>query len=262
MSATNVTPDSETPATAMASASFLQSNLYNATVNPTHTPVKTISWLKSLPRWVNWKLTQTSTGLDKLAFNPTTNKVAESDDPSTWATYAEVCAAKAQGRFDSYGIALGKEVGLVVVDFDKVRATKNDPWPEWVLNEIEALDSYTEVSASGRGFHVLLWGSIPSNHNKQKCQTEIWDSVKMFVLTGDVFEGRNEIRTPSSDSLLAFHARVKENRIGPSQGSSPLIVTDGSQRFANIMADNWGEYFSDRSAAVHSALCTLARKHN
>src|SRR5271169_2854783 len=100
-----------------------------------------------LRRWLCWTVTRNGDQLQKTPVNPT-GGFAACDNPSTWVDYATARAAVDASSFDSIGFALGKDVGLVVVDFDKVRASTTDPWPAWVLREVEELDSYTEISAS------------------------------------------------------------------------------------------------------------------
>jgi hypothetical protein len=259
--------NSESAVTAMTTLSVSSVVSYLPTKSlPVPAPdVKDISWLKSLPRWVGWHITEKSDKpgeFDKQPYSPKTGWFAESDDPSTWVTHAEAREAKDAGKCNAIGLALGKDLGLTVIDFDKVRASKDDPWPEWVLEEIEALDSFTEVSASGRGFHVLCWGSVPSNHNQQKLCVEIWDSEKMFAFTGDVYEGRNKINA-RQEKLTKLHSRILNKQIGPNHKAVFVVEKYDSQKYQDVINDDWAKYGMDsRSAAVQSALWTLAAKHH
>jgi DNA replication protein DnaC len=225
--------------------------------------VKDISWLKSLPRWVGWNFEDKEDGsLGKTPYSPKTGFPAACDNPATWVTHAEARAAKEAGECKAIGLALGKDLGLTIVDFDKVRATTSDPWPDWVLEEIEALDSFTEVSASGRGFHVLCWGAVPSNKNNQKCNVEIHDSNKMFALTGEVFEGRNKINA-RQEKLTKMHSRIVNSEIGPTYKRPIIVEKYDSQKFQDVINDDWAKHgLGSRSNAVQSALCMLAQKHN
>ena len=236
--------------------------------------VKNLAWLKTLPRYLNFKIIEQPDGsLDKKPFNPVTGQAAACDNPDTWVNYPTAKAAEQRGE-GCIGFALGKDVGLIVVDFDKVRPTKNDPWPQWVLDEIQAIDSYTEVSASGRGFHVLVWGAIAENFNRN--QVEIWDSVKMFALTGDVFQGRATIQT---HDVTALWERIRDKKVRPAQTAKPTVqpaTTSGivvnmpkpyvpmAERAAKLekaLTGDTGDYGHNTSAAVFGVLQLLARKH-
>lgn len=50
---------------------------------------------------------------------------------------------------------------LMYIDFDDVRDPETDAIPEEVAKLIERLDSYTEVSSSGTGLHVLVYAELP-----------------------------------------------------------------------------------------------------
>jgi putative DNA primase/helicase len=140
--------------------------------------------LKKMNRWLAWSLVPDGDRLKKIPINIRSGGFAASDDPTTWCSFEDAAAYVAANAGSGIGFALGKEVGVVVVDFDKTRATASDEWPEWMLSEVEKLDSFTEVSASGRGMHVLCLGSVPSNMNRQGSHTEVWDSNKDVLLHG------------------------------------------------------------------------------
>jgi len=80
----------------------------------------------------------------KLAYDPRSNQLAKSNDPTTWCDFPTAKAAVEAGTYDSIGIALGKDLGLTIVDFDKIVAKPADPWPAWALEIVRQLDSYTE----------------------------------------------------------------------------------------------------------------------
>jgi primase-polymerase (primpol)-like protein len=220
-----------------------------------HTP---LAELNSLPRWINFQLTPGPDGrLGKRPVDVNTGGFASCDQPATWASYDDAVAYAAANPGHEKGFALDKAVGLVIVDFDKVRADESAPWPSWVLDEVENLDSYTEVSSSGRGLHVLCWGAIPRNVNRQNCNTELWDSSKMFALTGNILDGRSEIKD-RKDYLLRLHKRVEAGEIGPNR----VIVAEAFNRekFEDYLAGNYSKHGQGRSEAVQSVLWTLARQ--
>ena len=72
-----------------------------------------------------------------------------------------------------------------------------------MLDEVAKLDSYTEISASARGLHVLVWSEEGlDNINRQQQHAEIHFRNKMFALSGNVFEGRNTIQRRSLADLI------------------------------------------------------------
>lgn len=217
--------------------------------------------LRKLPRWLGWKFVSDGDRIRKqpINLNAPGAGFASCDDPTSWCSYELAKTSLSAGKCDSVGLALGKEIGLVIVDLDKVRAGKDEPFPKWVLDLVEELDSYTEISASGLGLHILVRGSIPANINRQALHVELHDSKKMFAISEDIFEGRDKIRARDLSSL---YARVEEGLIGPHHKPDTLVIHDTSAKFRDICADIWEKHgFDSRSAAVASALVTLAYKH-
>src|SRR5438270_13613575 len=99
--------------------------------------------LKQHKRWMCWKIVEGEDKPEKVPYSPKTGGFASVTDPTTWVDYMDAAAAMQLAQYDSIGFVLGKEVGLTIVDFDKVVENAGDPWPEWVMKEIEELDSYT-----------------------------------------------------------------------------------------------------------------------
>lgn len=216
--------------------------------------------LKQHKRWMCWKITREGDKPTKTPFNPTTDGYASVTDPNSWTDFYTAAEAVKAGKYDSIGFVLGGDTNLAIVDFDKVVEKAGDPWPEWALKEVDELDSYTEVSASGRGLHVLVWGALPGpNMNRQKCHVELWGNNKMFALSGDVLNGLDSIQTRD---LSILYSRIANGHIGPAY--KPAIIAErwDSAKFRDVCNDEWDKHGMDsRSAAVQSALVTLCMKY-
>src|SRR5687767_4935391 len=74
--------------------------------------------------------------------------------PETWAPFAAAVAAFEDGKADGVGVVLGD--GLVGVDLDACRDEQTGVITPEAQTIITDLDSYTEVSPSGTGVHILL----------------------------------------------------------------------------------------------------------
>src|SRR5437868_3302360 len=61
--------------------------------------VKNMAWLKTLPRYLNFELTEQPNGsLGKNPINPITRRNAKCDDPTTWVNYPTAKAAELRGE--------------------------------------------------------------------------------------------------------------------------------------------------------------------
>lgn len=55
----------------------------------------------------------------------------------------------------------------------------------WALEIVRYFDSYTELSATGTGLHIIVRGDVP---NRRKGNVEGYSSKRFFTVTGHVVE--------------------------------------------------------------------------
>jgi hypothetical protein len=145
--------------------------------------------LGSERRFVLWKLAPRP-GETKPTKVPcdVTGRAIDATDPAHWMVLAEASAAREQAGADT-GIGVVLSNGLIGVDLDTVR----DPATGRISAAAEAivrtLDSYTELSPSGTGLHVLVRGVLPDNVRHRAAlpgggTIEVYDAKRFFTLTG------------------------------------------------------------------------------
>lgn len=89
------------------------------------------------------------------------------------------------------------------VGFDLDDVTCDNDFTEEALSLVEQLDTYTEVSSSGEGFHCIAEGvhldeRKTRDNLSEAGHLEVYDENRYFVLTGDVYEARETVeRRPS-----------------------------------------------------------------
>src|SRR5262245_34814826 len=119
--------------------------------------------LRKLPNWVVWKLEKRA-GKDgvlrdtKVPYNAKTGRKAKSNDPTTWSSFTEAIAALEPGGYSGVGFNLFTTT-YVGVDLDGCRPNGYDS--PWAANIIQELNSYSEVSPSGKGVHIIVKGELP-----------------------------------------------------------------------------------------------------
>jgi hypothetical protein len=119
-------------------------------------------------RWGVWSWRWTGKKWDKpplQACNP--GRFAKSDDPTTWANYTDATAVVAAGRADGIGYMLA-DSDLNAVDLDHCRDPQTSEIDAWAQTEIDAANSYVEVTVSGTGLRILGIGSGGELHRKFK----------------------------------------------------------------------------------------------
>lgn len=146
--------------------------------------------LKSLKRWVCFKIIQNETKTDKIPINALTGKNAKSNDPTTWTTFKIAIMGCVKHKCNGLGFMLGD--GIFGVDLDNhINPTTGtyelepEKFEELSNEFIKALDSYSEKSWSGNGIHIICAGKLPGTRRKTTC-VEMYENGRFFAFTGNV----------------------------------------------------------------------------
>jgi putative DNA primase/helicase len=202
--------------------------------------------LKALPRWVCWKYENRNGKVTKVLYNPITHRRASSTDSSTWAEYA--AAVNAVSKRDYAGVGCVIADPYAAVDLDKCRDSATGVVEPWAAAIVTELNSYTELSPSGCGFHIWIKGSVPTGGNR-KGRIEMYDCARYFTVTGDHFAGTPV--TIESRDLTSLHTRMLADmpEIAPPTSSAKPSRDD-------LVAGRWQGYYRSQSEA-DLALCVL-----
>ena len=106
---------------------------------------------------------------------------ADTTDPSTWSDFGTAARLVTSKEFPALGFVLGD--GFVGVDLDGCRDAATGVIEPWAQEVIDRLDSYTDISVSGSGIHVICRGTLPDGR-RRKGQVEMYDRARYFVMTG------------------------------------------------------------------------------
>ena len=170
--------------------------------NPCNIPEE----LRILPHWVGWKFSDDSR---KLPVDAKTGKLARVNDRDTWSSFNKAqlvwCGG---GPFDGLGFVLsaGHYVGIDLDDCRDPQTKSIEPWAQAIIDE---LDSYTEISQSGTGVHIIVIGCM--SEGRHRCgQVEIYNDKRYFVMTGNVLPGHESI---FSRDLRDFERRMAKGTL-------------------------------------------------
>ena len=131
--------------------------------------------LQSLQQWVISNSVE-----DKLPRNPRTGRVASVTDPSTWGTYQEAIQSGAK----QIGFVLTPWDPYTIIDLDNKPEKPCTPEQLQLHNRIlNAMQTYTEISTSGRGYHIVLKGTVPAAVHRDN--VEIYSHSRYMVFTGN-----------------------------------------------------------------------------
>lgn len=170
------------------------------------------SALASERRFVLWTLRH-HPGEDKPRKVPcdTTGAAIDATNPTCWVTLDAAVAARARlGEQHGVGVALG--AGLCGVDLDGI-ITGDGRLTAAAEGIVAELNSYTEISPSRAGVHVLLRGELPDGVRHKATlpgggRVEIYDHGRFFTLTGQRLPGTpGDVAARTTEELVAFCQR-------------------------------------------------------
>ena len=137
--------------------------------------------LKIRPQWVKWRLEKRGGNLTKVPYTPGTERKASSTDLMTWGTFEE--AIEVLDRYDGVGFVFSSADPYTGIDLDDCVEQKTGVIKQWALEIVRYFDSYSELSATGCGVHIIVKGEVP---NRRKAEIEVYSSKRFFTMTGHV----------------------------------------------------------------------------
>ncbi len=180
--------------------------------------------LASLNQWVLWRYQPTENGHTKVPFQPSGEK-ASTTGAATWSSFEEVRAAYERGGFAGVGFVLTPETGFIGVDMDKQRA-ENGEWSAEVKAQINTLQTYGEISPSGRGVRFFGVGTLPDTGRKRG-NFEVYNGGRYLTLTGHQLPDTPDTVNHCGAALLDFHARHIAAPVAPRPApSAPQTTPD------------------------------------
>ena len=173
--------------------------------------------LKALNQWV---CTRSDSKVPMKAFG---NEAASSTNSQTWATFDTANDAVSRGFYDYCGFVFADN-GYVGIDIDT--GYNEDGFLSQIATDIIGkCKSYTEKSKSGRGFHILLRGTLPFKGKNNLAGVEIYKSARFFIMTGDTLLYKNiEENQDAIDYVVEkYFPDARESKDSP--GREPRIYT-------------------------------------
>ena len=220
--------------------------------------------LKQLNNWCVWKFQERNGKRTKIPFNAETGEFAKSNDPSTWSCYETAINAE---NVDGVGFFFEPPyLGIDIDDIDDAlhRYFQGDKIDNIVAEFNEAFKSYTEISPSGNGLHIIVKGQIPGSR-RRKNNIEMYDSGRFFTMTGktigkykqvtevsqrvfktiyDKYFPDNTIQYPSSNNYQQNIHNLSETDV-----INEIFNSKQAKLFDDLMKGNYEPYYTSHSEA-------------
>lgn len=143
--------------------------------------------LKALPNWICWDAVpdEKRGKIKKMPINALTGGGAMSNNPSTWCDFDT--AVKASEKHSGIGFMFGG-CPYFGVDIDgkeeELEAYQRGENGNIISEFISTLQSYAEISQSGKGIHIICKGHLPPQ-GRRKGNVEMYETGRFFVMTGN-----------------------------------------------------------------------------
>lgn len=222
-------------------------------------------------QWVCWRQETRNGKPTKVPYNPRSGGMASTTNPDTWSTLAR--CMRAEG-YDGVGFVFTEDDPFVGIDLDDCADDAGQLSGE-ATEIINRLDSYAEISPSGRGVKIIGLGNRPGDRSKTTRVTgmsavEVYDTGRYFTITAlKLHRSPGEV-TDLQDALDHLYVQwfppVAITSAGAS-GESQLgdvdllnLIRSSAQaaKFDRLWSGDSSDYGDDTSAGDMALCCCLA----
>jgi len=228
--------------------------------------------MRDLRQWLCWRSDERDGKPTKIPYSPLTGQRASSTSRGTWAGYEEAVRACEEHGYGGIGFVFTSEDDLCGVDLDGCLNADTGEIEPWARIIIEELDSYTEISPSGTGVHVLVRATLPEGRNR-KGRFETYDRDRYFTVTGKHLAGTPRTIEGRQEELRAVVGRVfgeestnghakpvaatelVNNGLSDSEVIQKALAASNGARFSRLWNGDTHEYGSHSEADL--ALCGM-----
>lgn len=176
--------------------------------------------LRKRDQWVTWRVEERDGKPTKVPYG-VGGKRASTNDPSTWMTFED-----ASSKSDKIGFVFSLDPYLGA-DLDKCRNPETGEVKPWALEVVRELNSYTEVSPSGTGLHIIVEANLPPGGNRRG-KLEMYSSGRYFCMTGNLYNGTPRTIEAGQNAVDALHAKLFPPKapVPPRRNVQPVVSLD------------------------------------
>lgn len=200
----------------------------------------------------------------KFPINPRNGRMADVTDPSTWGTFEECVRTGSK----TIGFVFTKDDPYSVIDLDD---KDHDPaTPEQKARHqklLDAFETYTELSVSGKGYHIIAKGWIGGGLKRDKI--ELYSHSRYMIMTGNVtrnapiaeyqelLSALAEEMRPSSNELAELEER--ESNLSDADLVERALHAKNGDKFLHLSNGHWQDMgYPSQSEADYALMAILA----
>ena len=205
--------------------------------------------LKRQKTWVGYVLKPNGKRSDKIPMNVMTGKPAKSNDPETWTDFETDEGLAIQRGYSGIGFMF--QPPYVGVDLD--HCIKDGVIAPHALAILKTLNSYSELSPSGTGIHIICKGEIKQARKVSKIGLEIYTKGRFFTVTGNRLQEYPAEIASRTDELKDIFSRYVETD-KTDDLLSVIAKSQDADKFQKLYSGQWQNDYPSQSEA-DLALC-------
>lgn len=169
-------------------------------------------FLKDIPRWSPWRASwnQKRKKWDKIPQSASNPEFSLSTaKPDKWSAFDKALSGFNPVKLAGLGFVMTGIKGLVAIDLD------NCLGEDWALDIIQQVNSYTEISPSGKGYRVFVKGDLDQDWTNHERGIEVYagNEARFLTVTGEVVGSRTDVTQAPAGVLEQLTKQyAKENR--------------------------------------------------
>lgn len=199
-------------------------------INPSAIPQA----LRATDNWVVWRYEAVKGKTTKVPYDIAGNR-ASTTDPRTWTSIFR--ATELVGPKSKWGLGFVFDDDFIGVDLDHAYQDdgKLKPWAQDIVNSCK---TYTEISPSGKGLHLISRGRLPEGWKGLKRAyhdgaVEIYSTGRYFTVTGNRLAIAPTTIEDQSAFILGLYQKLDANPVvkvhtygAPPQQTSVSVVVE------------------------------------
>ncbi|MXR40784.1 hypothetical protein GRX01_05440 [Halobaculum sp. WSA2] len=187
-------------------------------------------------QWVCWRSEQRDGKATKVPVEPG-GGYASATDPDTLRSFSAARTHAVDAGDTGLGLVFTDDDPLVGVDLDDCRDPDTGARFESADDIVERLDSFTEVSPSGIGLHVIVAGDLPAGRNRRG-DVELYDSARFFTVAGHHVDGTPDHIPQRPEALAAVHSEYVAPETSAASTSGSNAASQSTSRSAKQGPEN------------------------
>ncbi len=222
--------------------------------------------LKALRQFCLWRYEDVGAAKPTKVPYSINGKPASVNDHNTWSSFEDCVRRFNAGGYSGIGFIFSDNDPYTFIDLDD--AEGDDAILQRQLKVYHEFDSYSEVSPSGKGLHIIVKGTVPAGRRRSKI--EIYSSQRYATMTGNVYNNQNVINDrqelltqlweqmgngPVAQSV--YHGDDKERQSDEEIINMAIAAVNGD-KFVKLNSGNWQELYSSQSEADFAYIDIIA----